>query len=119
MSNILVVDDDGTQRRLFSRFFKRNGFNVREAADALQAIYILGNEPIDLVLTDLRMPHLDGAKLVERIRQMPGHQETPVIVLSAFADEAEAEQAMRRGASLLLEKPVVLDQLLTLARFAA
>ena len=117
--NILVVDDDPAQQTLFARFFKRHKFRVFTASDALQAIYILGNEPVDLVLTDLRMPHLDGTKLVARIRELPQHQETPVIVISGCADDPEVERAMRMGASLFLEKPVVLDQLLNLARFAA
>jgi CheY-like chemotaxis protein len=117
--NILVVDDDPAQQTLFSRFFRRHKFRVFTASDALQAIYILGTERVDLVLTDLRMPHLDGTKLLSRIRELPQHQETPVIVISGCADEDDVEQAMRQGASLFLEKPVVLDQLLHLARFAA
>lgn len=117
--NILVVDDDEAAWLTVSRRLERDGFTVFPAADALQAIAVLEHDPIDLVVTDLRMPHVNGAELAAYLRSDPRFRNLPVIVLSAFATDDEAEEVLRQGASMMLPKEIPLDQLVTLVHFAA
>ncbi|MCI0573060.1 MAG: response regulator [Myxococcaceae bacterium] len=116
--NILVVDDDLELCTLLSRFLEKHGYKVHSAGDALQALDILERFPIGLVLTDFMMPHMDGIHFTETLRSDPRHEQTPVILLTAFSSDELAERGMRRGVALTLEKPVDFDRLLTLVRFA-
>lgn len=118
--NILVVDDDEAAWTMVSRRLERDGFNVYPAADALQAIAVLEHDPIDVVVTDLRMPHVDGGELAAYLRNDPRFRNLPVIVLSAFNGDEETEEVLRQGASMMLPKELPsLEQLVTLVRFAA
>jgi CheY-like chemotaxis protein len=117
--NILVVDDDEPSFLLVARKLEREGFTVYPAADALQALAVLDQEPIDAVVTDLRMPFLDGRALVARLRGDPRFRSLPVIVLSAFASDDEFEAVLREGASMMLTKDVPMEQIATILRFAA
>lgn len=117
--NILVVDDDEPSWELLSRRLEQDGFQVYPAADGLQAIAVLEHDPIDLVVTDLRMPHMDGAELTRYLRAQPRFQKLPVIVLSGYASEDESEAVLREGASMMLSKEIAVEQLVTLVRFAA
>jgi two-component system, chemotaxis family, chemotaxis protein CheY len=116
---ILIVDDDEELNRLLSRFLERNGYEVCSALDAAQALELLGRAPdVGLVITDLNMPHLDGLGLLERLRQDPLRRGVPVVVITAYADEAKADLSMRQGAAFFLPKPIDFEQLLTLVKFA-
>lgn len=117
--NVLVVDDEERAYELIARKLEQNGFEVFPAADALQALAILETDRIDAVVTDYRMPHLDGRELVAQLRADPRFRTLPVIVLSAFASEDDAERIMREGASLMLGKDVPVEQIAMLLQFAA
>lgn len=117
--NVLVVDDEEPQYVLLARRLERDGFNVFPAADALQALAVLEVDPIDAVVTDFRMPHVDGRELVARLRDDPRFRSLPVIVRSAFATEDQAESILREGASMMLGKDVPVEQIATLLMFAA
>lgn len=115
---ILVVDDDQAIAELIGRFLVHEGFEVLLAFDALQAMAILDDEPLGAVITDLMMPYIDGRALIRRIRSDPRNSAIPVILITAFYDDALVDGVMRDGASLFLPKPVDLRMLAALLKFA-
>jgi DNA-binding NtrC family response regulator len=113
---ILVAEDDASTRESLSRALRQAGYRTLTAADGATALALLSKEPVDVLLTDLRMPGVDGMALLERARaQAP---ETVVIMLTAFATIDLAVEAMKKGAYDFLTKPIHLDKLELLLRNA-
>ncbi|MBX5480283.1 MAG: response regulator [Myxococcaceae bacterium] len=115
---ILVVDDDLDLCAMLSRFFEKHGFIVHSAGDALQALDILAREPIDFVIADLMMPHMDGITFLETLKQDSRYAHLPVVLLTAYPSEEILDKGMRKGAAFALPKPVDFERLLNLVRFA-
>lgn len=116
-ARVLVVDDEESMRHSVSRALKRAGHVVRSVEDAEQALQALALEPAEVVVTDVRMPGLDGHELFARIAQE--HPESRVILMTGHGSIAAAVQAMREGAESYLAKPFERDELLvTVARAA-
>jgi DNA-binding NtrC family response regulator len=113
---ILVAEDDPTTRESLSRAMSRVGYRTLTAGDGASALAILHAEPVDVVLTDLRMPGGDGMALLERVRA--DSPDTVVIILTAFATVDLAVEAMKKGAYDFLTKPVHLDKLELLLQHA-
>lgn len=107
---ILVVDDDEGVRYTLREILETSDMEVYEAADGLKALQWLGQNRVELVITDLLMPHLDGMKLLERIAEAP--QPPKVIVLTAHGSERHAVQAIKLGAHDYFSKPFDADQVL-------
>ena len=106
---ILVVDDEPAQVDALAGFLKKLGYGVRKADSAEKALEIVRSEPVDLVLTDMRMPGMDGVSLVREIKRQ--NSEIDVIVMTAFGSVESAVEAMKNGALDYLSKPIDLDQL--------
>jgi DNA-binding NtrC family response regulator len=106
---ILVVDDEKSQRDTLAGILKEWGHQVHTAATAEEALAMLGNEPINLILTDLRMPGMSGVDLLTQSRK--ARPDIAVIVMTAFGTIEGAVQAMREGARDFLPKPIDLDYL--------
>ena len=104
---ILVVDDSPTVVKFVSFSLKNRGFKVVTACDGMDAVEKLSNLPddIDLVITDLNMPNLDGYGLIETIRQNEKYQATPIIILSSENGEQDRVRGMEAGATSYLVKP--------------
>ncbi|MBK6528910.1 MAG: sigma-54-dependent Fis family transcriptional regulator [Deltaproteobacteria bacterium] len=106
---VLVVDDEEGARSGLEKLLRLEGYAVDAAADGLAALERAAEQPPDVVVTDLKMPRMDGMALMERLRtQWPG---LPVIVVTAFGDVGSAVAAMRQGAEHYLVKPVDFDEL--------
>ncbi|MGH9387607.1 MAG: sigma-54-dependent transcriptional regulator [Vicinamibacterales bacterium] len=105
LPRILIVDDEQSMREWMRILFQRNGFEVLTAEDGAAARDIVAREYLDVVLTDIRMPRLDGVQLLQNVRMMA----PDVIVLMMTAhwtrDSAEWKQAREFGAEALFEKP--------------
>ena len=99
---ILIVDDDADFREGIRTELERKGYEVDEAEDGQQALVKLGEKPPLLVLLDLKMPVMNGRELMQRLRATDGLAEVPVVVLSSFGYEWEAELM---GAQGYLGKP--------------
>jgi DNA-binding NtrC family response regulator len=100
---LLVVDDEETLREAIAFDFKRKGFNVQSAANGTQALEIVKQAPIDLIISDVRMPNGDGLELLREVRRRD--PEVPVVVfVTGFADATE-EECLRRGAWKVFAKP--------------
>ncbi|MBU8869254.1 MAG: sigma-54 dependent transcriptional regulator [Gemmatimonadales bacterium] len=106
---ILVVDDEKTQRETLARAVASWGHEVLIAGDAEEAQAQVKGHPIDLILTDLRMPGLSGLELLERCRQ--NRPDIGVILMTAYGTIENAVEAMKTGAVDFLPKPIDLDQL--------
>jgi two-component system, NtrC family, response regulator AtoC len=115
-SRILVVDDDPASRDLLRRVLATEGHQVVTVGDGREALAELGRQPADLVVSDIRMPDLDGVQLLERLRQAA--PEVPVILVTAFGDVEGAVDAIRRGAFDYLAKPYDVDGIRHLVRRA-
>ena len=104
----LVVDDFSTMRRIVRNLLKELGFNnVEEAEDGVDALNVLSKNHIDIVLSDVNMPNMDGYRLTQRIRQLG--LTLPVIGVTANALAEEKQRCLESGMDSCLSKPVTLD----------
>ena len=112
---ILVVDDSPTVVKFLSFSLKGKGYNVLTARDGMDALEKMSNleKNVDLIITDLNMPNLDGYGLIEAVRGSQEHQETPIIILSSEEGAEDKERGISAGASSYLVKPFKSNLLLT------
>lgn len=106
---ILLVDDDESLRRITEYNLREDGYRVITAADGRSALQRFQEGPVDLVLTDVRMPEMDGVELMAHLKAM--QPDLPVIVLTAHGTIDSAVEAMKVGAFDYLTKPFSRDQL--------
>jgi len=109
-SKILVVDDEASARSGLSKLLEQEGYGVETAADGLLALEAVAENAPALIVTDLKMPNLDGMGLLAKLREQG--LEIPVIVTTAFGEVSVAVQAMRAGAEDYLTKPIDFEALL-------
>src|SRR4051794_19091917 len=105
----LVVDDEVKARTALAELLREEGYQVETAADGFKALPKLEELEPDLVLTDIKMPGLDGIELMNKVRERD--PETVVVLMTAFGAVETAVKAMRMGASDYLTKPVNMDEL--------
>jgi DNA-binding NtrC family response regulator len=111
---ILIVDDDQGQRSLLNSFLRTQGFQTVVVDSGDRALEALRSQPIQLMISDVRMPGMSGLETLRRARQE--HAVLPVLLVTAYADIREAVGAMRDGAVNYLPKPIDLEELLTIVR---
>jgi len=107
---ILLAEDEPILRQTIARLLEEEGYTVLQAANGAEAYALAIERSVDLVLSDVRMPEVDGIRLLSQIQQLA--PETPVIMVTAFGTIDSAVDAMRRGAWDYLLKPVQFDDLL-------
>ncbi|MCH9648554.1 MAG: sigma-54 dependent transcriptional regulator [Deltaproteobacteria bacterium] len=113
---ILLVEDRDSLRRLLRRALEADGCHIEEAEDGLAGIEKIDRGTYDLVLTDLKLPGASGLEVLRACRK--AQSKTPVVVMTAYGTVANAVEAMKLGAFDFLEKPVEVDDLLSLVRMA-
>ncbi|MCA9599529.1 MAG: response regulator [Myxococcales bacterium] len=118
MSNVaLVVDDSRSIRMLVSKVLKQAGFEVMEAENGKDALAKLTEKSsVQLVITDLNMPVMDGLELIRAIRQDAQHKFTPVVFLTTESEEAKKEEAKSAGATGWIIKPFHPEKVMTVVR---
>lgn len=114
--SILVVDDEANMRHMLNALLTRNGYSVEQAASGTEALELLGRRDFDYILSDVRMPGMDGLELVERIGE--SDSAATVIVMSAYGTTDLAIEAMKKGAYDYISKPFQLDEILLVLRKA-
>lgn len=104
---VLVVDDSPTIVKFVSFSLKNRGFNVLTAKDGMDAIEKISTHEsqVDLVITDLNMPNVDGYELISTLRKNTKYQEIPIIILSSEEEEEDKQKGIDAGASSYLVKP--------------
>jgi DNA-binding NtrC family response regulator len=105
---ILIVDDEETARATLAQILTEDGFEVRLAADGAQALRQIAVEPPEILLTDLRMPGIDGAELLGCVRR--AHPDVAVVIMTAHGTIRSAVRALREGAEDYLTKPLDVDE---------
>jgi two-component system, OmpR family, KDP operon response regulator KdpE len=113
--NILVVDDEAQITRVLRTTLSAQGYIIRTAADGLQALQEMKTWPPDLIITDLRMPNMDGLQLCRKVRTESG---VPIIVLSVKGEETIKVEALDAGADDYVTKPFSVNELLARVRAA-
>ena len=109
MNRILIVDDELNMRLVLQAMLKKEGYAVTTASDGLEALKIMKASPMDIVVSDLKMPKLDGMGLLDAvIRDYPA---TPVIIITAHGTIATAVDALKKGAFDYVTKPFDQEEL--------
>lgn len=108
---IALLDDEKEILRSLEKFLKKRGFLVRSFSTGEEAVaYIASNQPVDVFLSDIRLPNMDGLEILSKIREIPFAP--PVIMMTAYGTIENAVEAMKAGAYEYLTKPFQLDELL-------
>src|SRR5712675_912587 len=111
--NILVVDDEAQITRVLKTTLSSQGYGIRTASDGEEALLLMKDWAPDLVVTDLRMPNMDGLELCRRIRS---ESHIPIIVLSVKGEETIKVEALDAGADDYITKPFSVNELLARVR---
>jgi two-component system chemotaxis response regulator CheY len=114
--NILIVDDEDTIRQLISLILRTEGYNVYEACHGLDALDKMTGEKIDMVITDLRMPQMDGIMLTRELRSRPYSVSIPVVMLTTGFDGYKKNEADSAGVNDRIRKPLIYQQLVETVR---
>ena len=113
-SDVLVVDDSAAIRKILQRVLRQTGMaigTVYEAGDGQEALDLLKAHKIDLVLTDINMPKMDGIQLLGAIKSSPQWNSIPVMMITTEGGETKVGEAVRLGASGYVRKPFTADQI--------
>lgn len=114
MASILIVDDEPLMRRNLKMLLSRNGYQTAEASDGREALNVVQQSKFDLVITDYKMPGMDG---LEFARVIHGERpDLPVFMITAFIGDDIEKAALQYGVKALMTKPVILEELLQKVR---
>ncbi len=108
---ILIVDDCATTRRLLSVYLRQEGYDLVHAVNGLDALEKLALRSVDLVITDMNMPQMDGVALARALKQDPVFKWIPIVMLTTEGEERERQHGLEAGAAAYLIKPVTQEQL--------
>src|SRR4029079_3996825 len=114
MSNILIVDDEQSYRQLLTLVFEADGHTLRTAAHGREAVEMLQAEPADIIISDVRMPDMDGIGLLSSVRESFPH--IGVVLMTAFASVDPARDAFKLGADDFIQKPFDVEELKLIVR---
>ncbi len=107
----LVVDDSASMRQLVSFTIKDAGYDVLEAENGKDAIGKLSKTKVDMIITDLNMPEMDGIEFIKKLRSMPDYKFAPIVMLTTESQEAKRQEGKQAGASGWIVKPFSPEQL--------
>lgn len=113
---IMTADDSASVRQMVSFTLKQSGYDVVEAADGRTALDAITASPVDMLITDLNMPELDGIELIREVRKNPRCRFIPIVMLTTESQEARKQEGKSAGATGWIVKPFKPDQLLAVVR---
>ena len=113
---ILVVDDEPAWLKSMTHILRREGYQVKAVQSATEALALLVKYRPDLIVSDLRMPDMNGFDLLDKIRHLPKISATPVIFFSAIDDFHAKKVARELGATACLQKPYDENDLVTVLK---
>jgi len=105
--SVLIVDDSESIREVVSFTLENEGYNVLIANDGTDALSFLNGNPIDLIITDLHMPQMDGISLIKEVRKMDTYQRIPILFLTTESQVSKKLEAKEAGATGWIIKPFV------------
>lgn len=110
--HILIVDDSKTVRNLVAFIMKKEGFKVTMAEDGLDGLEKLySSEHIDLIISDINMPRMDGFTFIKTVREQEAYRDLPIVVLSTEGQEKDIQQGIQLGANMYMVKPAQPDKM--------
>jgi len=114
---ILIAEDSATMRYLIMSTISALGnYEIIEAANGFEALRILPREKVDLVITDINMPDINGLELVSFIKSNPNYKSTPLFIISTEGSDRDREKGIQLGADAYLVKPFSPEELQTLIK---
>ncbi|NJM14273.1 MAG: response regulator [Bacteroidales bacterium] len=109
--HILIVDDNQENLRVVSNYLKDNGYKLALAQDGINALEIVKNNKIDLILLDIMMPDMDGFEVCEKLKENPDTKNIPVIFLTAKTDTEDIVKGFHMGGVDYITKPFKKEEL--------
>lgn len=119
ITRVLTVDDSASMRALLNHALSSRGFAVTQANDGQAALEWLALDEVDVIITDINMPRLDGFGLIEQLRSGTRHRDRPILVLSTESSEEKKARARAAGATGWIVKPFDADKLVAAVRRVA
>jgi PAS domain S-box-containing protein len=116
MTRILIVEDSRTQAEALRFALESHGFDVTVATDGMQALSLLGDHTVDMVLSDVHMPRMTGFELCARLKSSPDTRDVPVILLTSRSDPLAIVQGLEAGADNFITKPYEAEYLIERVR---
>lgn len=113
---IMTADDSASVRQMVSFTLKQSGYDVVEAVDGKDALAKLGSTKVDMLITDLNMPNMDGIGLIKGARALPACKFMPIIMLTTESQETRKQEGKAAGATGWIVKPFKPDQLLAVVK---
>ncbi|HEY7392014.1 MAG TPA: response regulator [Bryobacteraceae bacterium] len=113
-SNILVVDDSAAIRKILQRVLRQTGMaiqTIHEAGDGEEALQVLQSNKVDLILTDINMPRMDGLALLAALKRSAEWANVPVVMITTEGGETKVAEAVKLGAAGYVRKPFTADQI--------
>jgi two-component system chemotaxis response regulator CheY len=113
---VMTADDSASVRQMVGFTLRQNGYEVVEAVDGQDALQKLGSTKVDMLITDLNMPNLDGIGLIKGARALPACKFIPIIMLTTESQESRKSEGKAAGATGWIVKPFKPEQLIAVVR---
>ena len=110
MFNILVVEDDKNLRKLITTYLQRNKYNTYEATNGEEALNVLDQSYIDLIVSDIMMPQMDGYELIKSLRE--AKYDVPILIITAKSEIEDKKEGFLLGADDYMVKPIDIEEML-------
>lgn len=116
---VLIVDDSASLRQVASIVLKGAGYELIEACDGRDALARLNDHKVNLIISDVNMPNMDGIAFMKAVKSLPNHKFTPIVMLTTSSQEIMRQEAREAGVKAWMVKPFDKDKLLEMvSRFA-
>jgi two-component system, chemotaxis family, chemotaxis protein CheY len=116
MKTILTVDDSASIRQMVKITLSAAGYRVIEAGDGREGLTQANSNSVNMIVTDLNMPVMNGLEFIRALRQLPSYRGVPIVFLTTESDDALKQQAKAAGATGWITKPFKQEQLLAVAK---
>ncbi|MBT0662675.1 response regulator [Geobacter pelophilus] len=113
---IMTVDDSASVRQMVSFTLKQNGYDVVEAVDGKDGLQKLASTKVDMIITDLNMPNLDGIGLIKGARALPACKFIPIVMLTTESQDSKKAEGKAAGATGWIVKPFKPEQLISVVK---
>ena len=113
---IMTADDSASVRQMVSFTLKQNGYTVVEAVDGKDALQKIQTQKVDMLITDLNMPNLDGIGLIKGVRAIPNYKFIPIVMLTTESQDSKKQEGKSAGATGWIVKPFQPDQLIAVVK---
>ena len=113
---VMTVDDSATVRQVLQMTLEGAGYEVLQAVDGVDALRKLAKESVDMLVTDLNMPNMDGLELIKKVRAEGQYRFTPIVMLTTESSEEKKKAGREAGASGWIVKPFKPEQLLKVVK---